>query len=123
MYLPISPSCTEGKRRSTNEAFSTSALVRLPKNYLVVSVVFSVVMPPAAGVVALVFISFVFHHRSFVLARESVLGLFHYFLRLVDGGEMSHDCSATTILSLERQLEFPFKNQRCAGGRWLFCGA
>ena len=29
-------------------------------------------------------------------------------------------CSATIILSLERQLEFPFRNQRCGGP---FCGA
>jgi hypothetical protein len=43
---------------------------------------------------------------------------YHYYQA---GDEI--ECSATTILSLERQLEFPFKNQRCAGGRWLFCGA
>lgn len=29
-------------------------------------------------------------------------------------------CSATTILPLERQLEFPIKRR---GGRWPFCGA
>ena len=30
LYLPISPSCTEGTRRSTNETFSTSAWVSMP---------------------------------------------------------------------------------------------
>ena len=32
----------------------------------------------------------------------------------------TNECSATIILSLERQLEFPFRNQRCGGP---FCGA
>ena len=29
-----------------------------------------------------------------------------------NGGEQGNDCSATIILPLERQLEFPSKNQR-----------
>ena len=55
----------------------------------------------------------------FALLKRGHYGTFHQ-LSKQHLHRYCNECSATTILSLERQLEFPSKYQRCRGP---FCGA